>query len=151
MSVSSPAAAIPSNGLYRIAALSSVFVGLFFCAGAYGHMAAAWSLMASNPELPTSQRLGLLIPGLLLTVTALVNLCSGWPLWRGRRWIVQPALLVNLVAAFYLSYLLHRGVPDHPIGVFLVLVASHGILLGAIKAGLTWPAVAANSGPSSDA
>lgn len=150
MSITSPAAKLSGNGLYPIAATSSVFVGLFFCAGAYGHLAAAWSLMMENADLSGSQRLGLLLPGLLLAVTAFVNLCSAGPLWIGRRWVMPLALVVNLLATLYLGYLLHRGVPDHPIGVFLALASSHGILLGAIALGLTWPAVASEPRTKSD-
>lgn len=148
MSVSSsPLEGAPRNALYRLAGAGSALLGLLFLVGASGHLSATWPMVVADP--PENRSLWLLLPGLILAITGLFNVSLCWGLWAGKPLSRRLAFIVNLLATFYLAYLLHRGVPDHPIGFFLAFASSQVILLGAIRAGFTWPAVEAKaaSGP----
>ena len=127
------------NGLNALAAAAAVLLGLFLLAGASGHLVATWPAM-SNGDLSTGQRVVLMLPGLILLTGAVVNLGLCWALWSGTRWALHTALACNLGVAVYCGWLLVRGVPEHPIGLFLAVVASDIVLLGAIRIGLVWPA-----------
>lgn len=124
------------NALYRIAAVGGVAVGALLIAGAWGHFAAVWNRLGE----PGHSRLALMAPGMLLLATGATNLCVCLSLWRGAIWAQRVALGTNLIAAGYFAYLLIRGVPDHPIGLFLAIVTGHAIVLASINAGLRWPA-----------
>ena len=141
MLVSSSTAKPLGNDLYRLVAVSSVLVGLFFAAGASGHIVAVWPMVVGETNDFYTQRQVLLLPGFVLATSCLVNFCACWPLWQGKRWALHLALIINLLASLYLGYLLHRGIPDHPIAVFLAVASTQVILLGAIKAGFIWPTV----------
>ena len=134
----------PNNSLYKLASVSGVLLGAFLLAGAYGHFAAVWPEV--NDGIGSARRIALLFPGTVLLVTGLANIGSCMALWTGKRWPLLPGLALNALAMVYLGYLLYQDVaPDHPIGIFLALVASYVLLLGAITAGLTWPATGTNS------
>ena len=132
------------NSLYSLASVGGVLLGAFLLAGAYGHFEAVWPMIDSGAD--SKRRIALLLPGTVLLVTGLVNVGLCWTLWIGRHWSLHLALALNSLATIYIGYLLYRGVvPDHPIGIFLALVSSYVLLLGAIRAGLTWPATGADS------
>ena len=134
MSDSDPPAQ-PATGLCRIAAVSGVAIGALLLAGAWGHFAAIWDRLGD----PDASRLSLLAPGIFLTVAGVINGALCVSIWAARRWAHWLALAANLFATGYFALLLSRGIPDHPIGLFLAVVAGHTLVLGAIAAGLTWP------------
>ncbi len=140
MSVSSLVRRSPRNALYPLAAAVGVLLGALLLAGASGHFAAIWPTLDRVPALTTAERFALLLPGSILLGTGLVNIAICWALWTGRYWSVPVALAANLIAAGYFAYLFSRGVPDHPIGLFLASAASHVLILAGIRLGLTWPA-----------
>ncbi|MEM7612092.1 MAG: hypothetical protein AAF270_10455 [Pseudomonadota bacterium] len=125
----------PRNLLPRTAAIGGVLLGLMLAAGAYGHIFAVWSMIDANRTL--------LLPALSLAFASLINIALCPPLWVGEQWAVTAALIANAAATGYLVYLLLQGVPNHPIGFFVALVSSHVVVLGAVRAGLVWPAVRA--------
>ena len=131
-------AELPCGALNRIAATSGGLLGLLLLAGASGHLIGVWPtiMVPQSPHV-----FFLLFPGLVLAITALVNLLMCYPLWLGEPWANRLALIINTAAALYFAYLLPRGIPGHPIGLFLALVASQTIVLGALSAGLVWPVV----------
>lgn len=120
------------NGLDRLGAAGSAVLGLFLLAGGAGHVAAVW------PAATGQGSMLVLVPGLLLLAAAVFNLAAGVWLWRGQTGWQWAALAVNGVLAVYLATVLLTGVPDHPIGAFLVVVCSQMIVLGALLAGLQW-------------
>lgn len=129
------------NALYRIASVGGLLMGLFLMSAAYGHFVAVWPVIDGSSDSSQSSRLSLLLPGLLLVTTALINIGLCRVLWIGMRWALHLALVFNVLAAMYLIYLLlGQAVPDHPIGPFVALVSSYIILLAAIRLGLVWPA-----------
>ncbi|WP_444931325.1 hypothetical protein ACJJIF_05965 [Microbulbifer sp. SSSA002] len=128
------------NALYRLAAFGAVILGLFFTLGAQGHFVAIWPVVTSG-EMGLSRRLLLMLPGVMLAGTVVLNLLLCKPLWQERGYALNVALAGNLLVMSYLLYLMIRGVPNHPIGVFLALEMSFVILLAGIRAGLVWPAV----------
>lgn len=144
MSVSSsPVGVPPLNALFRLAGAGSALLGLLFLVGASGHLSETWPMIVADSL--NNRSLWLLLPGLILAITSLLNVSLCWGLWAGKPLARRLAFTVNLLATFYLAYLLHRGVPDHPIGFFLAFTSSQVILLGAIQAGLTWPAAGAKA------
>lgn len=145
MSVSSLAHRTPRNGLYPMAAVCGLLMGALLLAGAWGHFTATWPALsgAAQPEL--SARLALLTPGVILLVSGLVNVVVCSVLWQGKRWALLMALAANLIAVGYFAYLFSRGVPGHPIGLFLGFTTSYFALLTAIQLGLTWSAQGASS------
>ena len=140
MSVSDPGSPSPRNSLYSLASVGGVLLGAFLLAGASGHFAAVWPVLAGETNLSADQRFSLVLPGVVLLASGLIDIGLCRALWTGTSWALALALAVTVVAAIYFGYLLNRGVPDHPIGVFLALVSSYVLLLGAIRLGLTWPA-----------
>jgi len=128
------------NSLRRLAAVGGVLLGLFFVAGALGHFAAAWPAVDGGATASGKSRFAILLPGLILVSAGLVNVGLCKALWSGSAWSLQLALVINVVATAYLAHLLSKGMPGHPIGIFVALVSSHVILLGAIRLGLVWPA-----------
>ncbi|MEL7297300.1 MAG: hypothetical protein AAGJ86_06535 [Pseudomonadota bacterium] len=124
------------NALYHIAAVGGVVVGALLLAGAWGHFAAVWDRLID----PAQSRLALLAPGILLLSTGVINLGFCVWIWRHAIWAQRVALAANLIAAGYFAYLLSRGVPNHPIGLFLAVVGGHTIILASISIGLRWPA-----------
>ncbi len=128
------------NALYSLAAVGGVLLGLFLLAGASGHFIAVWPSLDSAVTPSLVNRFNLLKPGLILLTTGLINIgvCRG--LWMGKNWALQLALGCNVFTMIYFGWLLTKGVPDHPIGVFLASAASYVVLLGAIRVGLVWPA-----------
>jgi hypothetical protein len=129
----------PKNSLYNLAAVSGAVLGAFLLLGAYGHFAAVWPMISDEPE--SNRRIALLFPGTVLLATGLIDIALCMPLWKGQPRPLMLALVLNTLAMVYLGYLLFvNAAPDHPIGIFLALVASYVLLLSVIKAGLTWPA-----------
>lgn len=126
---------VSPNSLHRLASVGGALLGLFLLAGAFGHFTAVWPAIASD-----NNRFTLLLPGLMLTTTGLLNIALCRLLWVGTTWSLNLALVVNVCTAMYLAYLLGQVVPDHPIGIFLAMVSSYVVLLAAIRAGLVWPA-----------
>jgi len=120
------------NGLDRLSAAGSAVLGFFLLAGGAGHLTAVW------PDATGQGSMLALVPGLLLLAAAVFNLAAGVWLWRGRTGWQWATLAANGVLAVYLARLLMTGIPDHPIGAFLVLVCSQLIVLGALLAGLQW-------------
>ncbi|BBM03224.1 hypothetical protein [Microbulbifer sp. GL-2] len=141
MSASRSTCALQRNALYRLAAIGAVILGLFLTLGAQGHFAAVWPLVTSD-GMGLSRRLLLILPGVMLAGTAVLNFLLCKPLWRERGYVLNVTLAGNLLTMGYLLYLMIRGVPNHPIGVFLALEVSFVLLLVATRAGLVWPAVA---------
>ena len=130
----------PRNGLHGLAAAGAVLLGLFLLAGAGGHIVAVWPVLDSDIGASFAKRFAVLLPGLVLLAGGMINLVFCWPLWAGTRWALHASIAGNLINAIYFGWLLARGVPEHPIGLFLAAVASYLLLLGAIRAGLVWPA-----------
>lgn len=141
MSASRATRVLQHNALYRLAAIGAVILGLFLTLGAQGHFIAVWPLVTSD-GMDLSRRLLLMLPGVMLAGTAVLNLLLCKPLWQDRRYALHVTLAGNLLTMGYLLYLMIRGVPNHPIGVFLALEVSFVLLLVATRAGLVWPAVA---------
>ncbi|UHQ55794.1 hypothetical protein [Microbulbifer sp. YPW16] len=129
------------NSLYSLAAVGAVLLGALLTLGAYGHFAAVWGQMISE-DTALPRRLLLMLPGVTLAGAAVLNILLSKPLWQARGYALTATLVGNLVATAYLVYLLVRGVPGHPIGIFLALEMSLVILLVSIRAGLVWPALA---------
>ena len=132
----------PRNALWRLASGGGVLLGCFLLLAAYGHFSAVWPSIQSDAGLSGSGRFSLLLPGLLLIITGLIDIALCRVLWMGIRWALYPALVFNALAVIYLVFLmLSQSAPDHPIGPFVALVSSYIILLLAIRFGLIWPAV----------
>jgi hypothetical protein len=130
------------NALYNLASGGGFLLGFFLLAAAYGHFSAVWPAIESATGSSGGGRFPLLLPGLLLAMTGLINIGLCRVLWIGIRWALQLSLVINLLAAMYFAYLLLGQVaPNHPIGMFVALVSSYIILLAAIRIGLVWPAV----------
>ncbi|WP_299592935.1 hypothetical protein [uncultured Microbulbifer sp.] len=130
----------PRNALCKLAAVCGLLLGFFLTLGAYGHFGAVWAdIWQSDTAL--QRRILLMLPGLMLAATAALNILFSKPLWEARGYALNIGLIGNLLTAAYLAYLLVRGVPDHPIGVFLTMETSYVILLAGIRAGLVWPVV----------
>ena len=140
MSVSDLVAQSARNALYQVAAGVGVLLGLLLLAGASGHFTAVWPALDPAATPSPRDRFALLLPGAILLTSGVVNVALCRALWIGRRWSVTIAMAANVLAMIYFAYLFNRGVPDHPIGVFLASVASFVILLCGIRLGLTWPA-----------
>lgn len=140
MSVSELVSHSPRNSLYPLAAVVGVLLGALLLAGASGHFTAIWPLLESVPAPSVGERFALLLPGSILLGTGLANVLLCWVLWTGKHWAAPVALAANIIAAGYFAYLFSRGIPDHPIGVFLVAATSYALLLGGLSLGLTWPA-----------
>lgn len=133
---------LPRNSLWGIASVGGLLLGFFLLAAAYGHFAAVWPTIDSGTAPSYKSRFSMLLPGLLLVITGLIDIGLCRVLWVGMRWALQLALVFNVLAAIYLTYLLlSQAAPDHPIGPFVALVSSYIILLAAIRLGLVWPAV----------
>jgi len=128
------------NGLHSLAAAGAVLLGILLLAGAAGHLVAVWPTITTGGDSAPGHRLALLLPGLMLGGASVANLALCWGLWTGGRRALHWALVVNLVAAFYFGALLVRGVPGHPIGLFVAATTSIVLLLLAARAGLIWPA-----------
>lgn len=132
----------PRNSLWSLASGGGLLLGLFLLFAAYGHFTAVWPAIDSGTGSSGSSRFSLLLPGLFLVITGLIDIGLCRVLWIGMRWALHLALVFNVLAAMYLAYLLlSQGAPDHPIGPFVGLVSSYIILLAAIRLGLVWPAV----------
>ena len=130
------------NSLYSLASGGGLLLGLFLLAAAYGHFTAVLPALENAADPLDSSRFYLLLPGLLLVTTGLINIGLCRVLWIGMRWALHLALVSNVLAAMYLAYLLlGQSVPNHPIGMFVAMVSSYIILLVAIRIGLVWPAV----------
>lgn len=125
------------NGLYRIAAVGAVLVGVFLMMGAYGHIAAVRPMMDAEGTAPGSLRLWL--PGLILAFAGMLSVALSKWLWAGMRLAVAAALLINALALAYFLYLLWTGVPNHPVGLFAGIVSCNLVLLMATRLGLVWP------------
>ena len=124
------------NHLHALAAVGGLVMGVFLLLGAYGHYAAVWPML----DAPLDEgRFRLLLPGLMLALPGVINIVVCRAVWVGARWSVNLSLAANILAAVYLGYQLFRGVPGHPIGLFLALVSSYTLLLVAIRLGLVWP------------
>ncbi len=131
------------NSLYNLASVGGVLLGFFLLAAAYGHFAAVWPAIDSEAAASDYSRFALLLPGLILATTGLIDIGLCRVLWIGMNWALQLALVFNALVVMYLVYLLlSPAVADHPIGPFVAMVSSYTILLGAIRIGLVWPAVA---------
>ncbi|WP_444913589.1 hypothetical protein [Microbulbifer sp. TRSA007] len=138
MSASRSKPALQRNALYRLAACGTVVLGLFLFLGAQGHFVAIWPLVTSD-GIGLFRRLLLMLPGVMLAGTAVLNLLLCKPLWQERRYALNVTLAVNLLTTSYLFYLMIRGVPNHPIGIFLALEMSFVLLLLVTRTGLVWP------------
>ncbi|WP_226647725.1 hypothetical protein [Microbulbifer variabilis] len=141
MSDSRSTRVLQRNALYRLAAIGAVILGLFLTLGAQGHFVAIWPMVISE-GMDLSHGLLLMLPGVMLAGTAVLNLLLCKPLWQERAYALNVTLTGNLLTMSYLFYLMIRGVPNHPIGVFLALEMSFVLLLVVTRAGLIWPAVA---------
>jgi hypothetical protein len=131
------------NSLYSLASVGGVLLGFFLLMAAYGHFAAVWPAIDNGMSASGNSRFVLLLPGLILSTTGLINIGLCRVLWIGMGWALQLALVFNGLAAMYLTYLLlNQSAPDHPFGPFVALVSSYLILLGSIRFGLVWPAIA---------
>lgn len=128
------------NLLYVLAAIGGAFVGCSLLLGAYGHLAAVLPAIGGEDNASIVRRLALVLPGLFLLVPGVLNFALCRFLWDGKLWSLRLALTGNGLALAYLVYLLWKGVPGHPVGIFLAIIASYVVLLGAIRSGLIWPA-----------
>lgn len=124
---------VNENGLDALAAAGGAVLAVLLLLGGTGHLSAVWP---TSDESTLSQ----LLPGLLLLAAGAFNAVAAVGLLRRRAGWQWAALVVNLGLAIYLAWLLTVGVPDHPIGVFLALVCSQLIVLGAVLVGLEWRA-----------
>ena len=123
------------NGLHILAAAGAMLVGVFLLIGAAGHLQA---VLPSIRDGSGDNALSLLLPGLLLAVAGALNVSSCRPLWDGGRLAMNAALAVNVLALIYLVYLLQKGVPGHPVGLFTGIVACYAVLLALTRLGLVW-------------
>ncbi|WP_299948526.1 hypothetical protein [uncultured Microbulbifer sp.] len=133
------------NALYRLAAGSAVLLGLFLILGAHGHVVAIWPMVIDESTV-IPRRLLLMLPGVMLIGTAVLNILLCKPLWQERGHALNVMLAGNLFAMSYLVYLMIRDVPNHPVGAFLTLEMSYVILLVGIRVDLVWPATAKTPG-----
>lgn len=145
MSDSELTLALASNSLYRVAAGGGVVLGVFLLLGGFGHLQAVRPALEQAGSTSDASAFALLLPALMLLTTGLIDIALCRALWRGSAWSLNLALLSNTLATTYLMYLLAQGVPGHPIGLFLALVASFVLLLGVIRLGLVWPAAASSA------
>ncbi|MEM6639704.1 MAG: hypothetical protein AAF610_07365 [Pseudomonadota bacterium] len=137
-------AGLAGLGLYRIASANCVLVGLLCLTGAHGHVFAVWDSVVDA----SGSRVALLMPAVQLAFTGFSNLLLAAAVWRRGSLAIWMALFINVVAAVYFSCLLHQGVTDHPIGLFLAVVAAHSLVLVALKMGLMWPVESARTAGS---
>ncbi len=126
------------NGLNKVTAVGAVLVGTFLILGAYGHFEAVWPSITGDD--PATDAKALLLPGLILAASGLLGVTLCKALWDGRRQAFDVAIAINALTLVYLVYLLGKGVPDHPIGVFTGVVACNLVLVLAPRLGLVWPA-----------
>ena len=126
------------NGLHKVAAGGAALVGTFLVLGAYGHFEAVWPAISRGGK--SGNAMALALPGVILVFTGVFSVALCKSLWDGRRMAVDAALAINTLALVYLVYLLLRGVPGHPVGLFTGIVACNVTLLAATRAGLVWPA-----------
>ncbi|MEM9305370.1 MAG: hypothetical protein AAGE01_24895 [Pseudomonadota bacterium] len=145
MSVSDTATPEAKNSLPRVASGAGVFVGIFLLLGGLGHLSGVQAALERAAATPDESTFILILPALLLISAGAINLGLCIPLWRGLGWSINSALIANVLTTAYVAYLLSAGVPDHPIGTFLAILASFVVLLGALRAGLVWPAPATDS------
>lgn len=129
------------NDLYRLAAIASFLLGLVLMAGASGHLLAVWPALGSDSGSSGPRGWLILLPGFALAGACMANVMCTLALWRRRPLALHVSLVVNASCATYLAFLLAKGIPGHPIGIFLTLVMSQIVLLSAIAAGLVWPVV----------
>lgn len=148
MSVSSLIKQSPRNALYPVAAVCGLLMGALLLAGAWGHFAATWTVLNGEPQPELRARLALMLPGVILLVTGMINVAVCAVLWIGKRWSLHMAIAANLIAVGYFAYLFSRGVPDHPIGFFLGFTTSYLMLLAGLRLGLSWPAAPQHQGVS---
>ncbi len=148
MSVSSLIKQSPRNALYPVAAVCGVLMGALLLAGAWGHFAATWPALNGEPQPEPGERLALMLPGVILLVTGMINVAVCAVLWIGKRWSLHMAIAANLIAVGYFAYLFSRGVPGHPIGLFLGFTTSYLMLLAGLLLGLSWPAAPQHQGVS---
>jgi len=142
--VSNESTKTQSNLLYRLAALYGTLLGTLLILGAFGHIQGVWMRLIADSNLPISSKLPLLLPGVILAATGLLNFLFFRALWEAKEKAQSITLLVNVIASIYFAKLLHQGIPDHPIGLFLSSSLCHVILLSVIHAGLSWPAKVKN-------
>lgn len=129
------------NALYRLASGGGFLLGLILLGAAFGHFAAVWPIIEGSENPSNSSRFSLLLPGLLLAATGLINIGLCRVLWFGSRWALNLTLAINVLTAMYFIYLfLSQAAENHPIGTFVALVSSDILLLAAIRLGLVWPA-----------
>lgn len=145
MSVSDQIQNPPPNMLPRLASVAGVLLGLFLMLGAYGHFAAVWPTLADSADATIFKRFVLIVPGAVLVLTGAINIGFCRLLWTSVAWTLKLALVFNMATVIYLTYLLTTDITGHPIGLFLALVSSHALVLGAISMGLAWPAMDARS------
>ncbi|MEM1439637.1 MAG: hypothetical protein AAF545_00370 [Pseudomonadota bacterium] len=148
MSVSSLIKQSPRNALYPVAAVCGLLMGALLLAGAWGHFAATWPVLNGEPQPVLRERLAIMLPGVILLVSGMINVAVCAVLWLGKRWSLQLAIAANLIAVGYFAYLFSRGVPGHPIGLFLGFTTSYLMLLTGLRLGLTWPATPQHQGVS---
>lgn len=138
---SEPDSGNPRNSLYNLAAIGGALLGLFLIIAAHGHLWAVWPDINSGKSASGSSRLVLILPGLILATIGLMNIAIFRVLWVGMNWALHLALIINVLAAAYFTYLLlGQSAPGHPIGQFVATMCSYIILLMAIRVGLVWPA-----------
>ena len=125
-----------ANVLNQIASALTLLLGLLLFAGAAGHLGAVWPGLDVIMQAESQAERALLWPGLTLLLASLLNGVLAFGLWQARRGARWLGLLGNGLLAAYLIGLLVQGVPGHPIGVFLALVASQLIVLLALEFGL---------------
>lgn len=129
------------NLLPPLASVAGVLVGVFLVLGAYGHFTAVWPTLVGSAGAPVFKRLMLIVPSVVLVLTGVMNIGFCRLLWTRVAWTLKLALMCNLATVIYLTYLMITGIAGHPIGLFLALSCSYVLVLGAIRAGLVWPAV----------
>ena len=125
------------NGLNKVTAGGAVLVGTFLILGAYGHFDAVWPSITGDD--PATDATALLLPGLILAASGLLGIALCKALWSGLRHAFDAAIVINVLTLVYLVYLLGKGVPGHPIGVFTGIVACNLVLVLAPRLGLVWP------------
>lgn len=130
----------PRSALHALAAVGGVLIGFFLLAGAYGHYAAVGPVLDGAADPLPNDRFGLLLPVLMLALPGVIDIGVCRAVWAGKQWSLNLAAAANFSAAIYLAYQMLRGIPGHPIGLFLALVSSYTLVLAAIRMGLEWPA-----------
>ncbi len=88
------------NSLYSLASVGGVLLGFFLLAAAYGHFAAVWPAIDSEAAASDYSRFALLLPGLILATTGLIDIGEGMLTLEGD----QRELIAGFISSRWMCF-----------------------------------------------